>query len=53
MSEPTLLSKINLYSGYRINEKSHYQLLTFLIEYFCKECYFLSQEYIIFIRNMK
>ena len=53
MSEPTFLSKINLYSEYRIHEESHYQLLTFLIGYFCKERYFLSREYIIFIRNMK
>ena len=40
MSEPTFVSKINLYSVYRILEESHNKWLTFFIGYFCKECYF-------------
>ena len=55
MSEPTFVSKINLYSVYHIHEESHNQRLNFFHWIFLQRVllFFLSREYFIFIHYMK
>ena len=54
MSEPTFVSKINLYSVYRFHEESHNQRLNFFHWIFLQRVLlFFSREYFIFIHYMK